>query len=664
MIRRPPRSTLFPYTTLFRSDVPFIVTQYISGESLRTVINRNEMSRQGKIQLLIAIGEALSEAHRLGITHCDLKPENILIDHRGMPCIIDFGLARLRDRTMITLHSIHSSAHLVGTLQYMSPEQVSNNGQIPNHRSDIYAFGVIAFELLTGHPPYDTAGLTVPEAVARVATASHTFGPQDEVTQTDRIVLDHVLEKSPQHRYQTSGEFVTDLGRMLRDVSPLVFFQYRLNRTLRGSRAIVPIAAIILVIAGLLVISTMNNSGGHIAARQLCHEITLLDDRRHYEQLTTSEIRTLIPAYQTLLIQAFELTNEQLSNQLARYLYFRSGELHYFLAQRLGARIEFERAAQSWSHSAEYQLVELHRLVPMQSLLVRMNGVLVHTPRETLGLAYAALADYDSPLEFTKKSKLHRQKAWSIFHDLPTEVQNSHPASFGHLYNNLGRSFVTHGQLTGRVALVDSGITLLNSEYIQNNLEHNWAVRSYAIHHLALAHLVRAKLTGSLEDLNRAVTYADEALARRGQTSQRHERAFTLALLAECEAYGISLNDPAFEVRMVPIADIVVAADTMISHGDVRSATHIKLSAARLLLAEGMKYKDAPKLETAAQIAERCQLAAESIELAHTAATALAMRAEVAAAQFELLGQQHHRDQVQLWTTTAAKLIPRGQSAP
>jgi serine/threonine protein phosphatase PrpC len=214
------------------------------------------------------------------------------------------------------------------------------------------------------------------------------------------------------------------------------------------------------------------------------------------------------------------------------------------------------------------------------------------------------------------------------------------------------------------VAMVDSGITLLGHEYHQNNLENNWDVRSYTIHHLADAHLARAQLTDSLEDLRQAFVYANEALARRGKATQGDERASTLALLAECEAYRINHGAEGYDAQVTSTSTLLAAADTIYSRGNVRIATRLKLSAARLILAEGRRFKNSDKLAQAAQISEECQKNAESIELIHIAATAMALRAEVAAAQFEITGEAHHRDDVKQWSTTAAALIPLGQSAP
>ena len=130
----------------------FIVSDLINGRNLADVISNDRPSVRGAVQLVAEIADNLQAAHNEGFIHRDIKLGNILIDESGRPLLTDFGIATTNDRAEATKATI-------GTLPYMAPEQVADEAQLIDARSDIYSLGVVLFELLTGEGPYSARTL-------------------------------------------------------------------------------------------------------------------------------------------------------------------------------------------------------------------------------------------------------------------------------------------------------------------------------------------------------------------------------------------------------------------------------------------------------------------------------------------------------------------------
>jgi serine/threonine protein kinase len=185
----------------------FITMEYVEGENLKSFIRRSgHLTPRKAISLAKQVCEGLAEAHRLGVIHRDLKPQNIMIDREGSARIMDFGIARFTEAEGIT-----GSGVMIGTPEYMSPEQVET-GDV-DKRADIYALGVILYEMVTGHVPF--AGDT-PLAVLIKHKSETPRNPQETnplvSLAVTRVIL-KCLEKDRGRRYQSAEELHQDLTK-------------------------------------------------------------------------------------------------------------------------------------------------------------------------------------------------------------------------------------------------------------------------------------------------------------------------------------------------------------------------------------------------------------------------------------------------------------------
>jgi tetratricopeptide (TPR) repeat protein len=234
------------------SPKPFFVMELVDGQALDKFVAEHRPSIQAKLQLCAAICDAVQHAHQKGIIHRDLKPANILVTSEGTPKILDFGIARATDADLYATMTT-SPGQLVGTLAYMSPEQVSMTTDHLDTRSDVYALGVILYELLAGQLPYELSDGRIASAIRTIEEVEPR--PLSAVRRALRGDLETIvlkpLRKRPQERYDSASDLAADIRRFLghqpitaRPATAL----YQLSRFARRHRGLVAGMAVALLV--------------------------------------------------------------------------------------------------------------------------------------------------------------------------------------------------------------------------------------------------------------------------------------------------------------------------------------------------------------------------------------------------------------------------------
>ena len=265
------------------SGLPYFVMELVKGVPITKFCDERHLTPRQRLELFIPVCQAVQHAHQKGIIHRDLKPRNVMValyDGRPVPKVIDFGVAKatgqkLTERTMYT-----EFGAIVGTLEYMSPEQAESNQLDIDTRSDIYSLGVLLYELLTGTTPFEKKRLkdAALVEVLRIIREDEPPRPSTRLSTTDELpsisanrglepkklsalvrgeldwIVMKALEKDRNRRYETANGFALDIQRYLAD-EPVQACPpsagYRFRKFARRNRG--PVLAAALVLVALLV---------------------------------------------------------------------------------------------------------------------------------------------------------------------------------------------------------------------------------------------------------------------------------------------------------------------------------------------------------------------------------------------------------------------------
>jgi non-specific serine/threonine protein kinase/serine/threonine-protein kinase len=268
---------------------PYFVMEYVKGIPITEHCDASKLTVEERLRLFLHVCEAVQHAHQKGIIHRDLKPSNILVSMDGnesVPKVIDFGVARAIGQQLTEETFYTEQGQLIGTPEYMSPEQADLNNQDIDTRTDIYSLGVVLYRLLAGVPPFDPQTLQASgiEHMRKVICEEEPETPSTRLNRTSveestesarrrrtsvRVLkrklhgdLDWItlkaMEKDRTRRYASAGELATDIQRHLNSEAILAgppSTLYKIEKFVRRNRALVTgtTAVVAVLIVGIVV---------------------------------------------------------------------------------------------------------------------------------------------------------------------------------------------------------------------------------------------------------------------------------------------------------------------------------------------------------------------------------------------------------------------------
>jgi serine/threonine protein kinase len=232
-------------------DTFYIVATFVEGRNLREHGAARQMEFGEIVELCASIAEALQCAHDEGVVHRDIKPANIIVDPNGLPHVIDFGLAKIRDAD----HDLTMNGELLGTPAYMSPELANGNGAKADSKTDVYSLGVVLYELLTGRCPFNgNRGSVITQILACNPPPPRSV--RKSIPRDLETICLKAIEKTPATRYAAASAMADDLRRFASGLSIRARRVGISEKCLRWTCRHPAIAAFALIVAVAIVASS------------------------------------------------------------------------------------------------------------------------------------------------------------------------------------------------------------------------------------------------------------------------------------------------------------------------------------------------------------------------------------------------------------------------
>ncbi len=412
---------------------PFFVLELIRGTSITRFCDDRQMSLTERLQLLIPVCQAIQHAHVKGIIHRDIKPSNVLValfDGTPVPKVIDFGVAKAIGGVLDEF-SIHTSfGSVVGTAEYMSPEQAELNNLDIDTRTDVYSLGVLAYELLAGSPPFSRSELLErggqeilrvirevdpPKPSVKLSTAktraSIAASRGMEVKSLSQVLqgdLDWIimksLEKDRSRRYVSADALANDLRRFLNNEpiearQPSSFYLLRKWASRYRAQAIT-IALVFLT----MFVGAVGTTLGFIRSERLRRQVEIarlelqdLADKEHLAKTVAIEQKELAERAEELALASYrESTNDAIEKLIGSKVLLSEQEREY-LDRALKRWLEFAERSGDDARSARFRAEAYDRLSLIREMLGDEPTALADRRRAVAAWEQSVQADPTGP---------------------------------------------------------------------------------------------------------------------------------------------------------------------------------------------------------------------------------------------------------------------------
>jgi len=490
------------------------------------------------VGVLAEICDAIGTAHAQGIVHRDIKPENIIVQEDGHPVVLDFGISRTVDPRSRAISFATSTGHVLGTVAYMSPEQLVGDSEATGPSSDIYSLGVLAFEMLTGTHLFQSGqgrGRTLTQATTLLAIergdAPLASSRRSEIPPELDAILAKSLERRPEDRYQNGVDLAADFRMYLAGKPVLAPRQTALrrgwSRLRRSPKRAVGIGAIalgVVLAAGAVTETLRDRQEDRLVEAELSKLWTLLINvNRDIQQPGNRSEESILRALDDLqssrkILEA--LPRRPFNPRLARFIEWRSGEARLFLGYRWRDVSQFYLAAGHWNDALDLALHNpgaLEGLDPPGSLFADIKQIDEPIIMGGIGNTYSAIAGYRDRCDNLRRARdaranslaAHKSGKWSSGGQRKV-VERMATLDWGGAVIDLGVAL-------DNLPEIDRGIGIIDSLASESEWRGHRAAYGALEHKLGMAYLYRWEHSGLVTDFQQATDHLQVALGIRGE---------------------------------------------------------------------------------------------------------------------------------------------------